>query len=126
MTFLQSFELWWQSDFFVVCELFECNIFCTNDVDLVPDSHVVFVHQLNVLPFLQRIMNYKFLIRPTSYINYLRFFRLQLVFLLDSLDAAARSISAILESSSSLLHSDDLVAIKSTKFEGSIEVSDRD
>lgn len=123
---LQSFELWRQRNLLVVRELLQRRIFRPNHVDLISDPHIVFVHQLNVFPFLQRIMNYKFLVRPTSYINYLGLLRFQLVFLFDPLDATTRCIATVFKCSPTLLHSHDLVAVESAKLEGSIEVSHGD
>lgn len=61
----QCVELWRQVDFLLERELFQRYVFISDDVDLVTDSHVVFVHQFNVLPFLQRTMNYKFQVWST-------------------------------------------------------------
>lgn len=60
LSLLQRLELWRERNFLVVGELFERRVLCTDDVDLVADPHVVLVHQLDVLPLLQRVINYKF------------------------------------------------------------------
>lgn len=61
----QTLQLWWQSDFLIVCELFEGSVLGSEEVDFLANPHIVVVHQLNVLPLLQRIINYKFLIGAT-------------------------------------------------------------
>lgn len=61
----QTLQLWWQSDFLLVRELFERSVLGSEEVDFVANPHVVIIHQLNVLPLLQRFINYKFLIGAT-------------------------------------------------------------
>lgn len=51
---LQTLQLWRQCDFLVVSELFQRHILRPNNLDLIADPQVVLVHQLNVLPFLQK------------------------------------------------------------------------
>lgn len=67
-----------------------------------------------------------FWLAQRSYIDYLRFFRFQFVFLLDSFDATGSGVASVLQRSSSLLHANDFIPIQSAKFERSIQVTDGD